>query len=223
MNANRSTGPGVHTADGCAVDLYRLLAPRGEAEIITAAIPPGCAVLELGAGAGRVTHRLIEFGHAVWAVDASAEMLAAITGATTICAEIAGLDLGRRFASVVLGSHLVNTVGTDSREALLQTCARHVEPDGLVLVEAHAISALERFRPGPIGIDENGVACTWLDVRRAGTVISATIEYRHGDDVWTHHFSTRILDRRALSKEFARCGLRLERALSETWYAAALE
>ena len=121
VNENRSTGPGLHTADGCAVDLYRVLAPRGEAEIITAAIPPGCAVLELGAGAGRVTHRLIAFGHAVWAVDASAHMLAAITGATTIRAEIAGLDLGRRFACVVLGSQLVNTVATDIRKAFLQT------------------------------------------------------------------------------------------------------
>ena len=73
---DRGTGPGVITPDGCAVELYRLLPPMGEPEIVHAAIPAGAAILELGAGAGRVTHALVALGHPVVAVDESAEMLA---------------------------------------------------------------------------------------------------------------------------------------------------
>jgi hypothetical protein len=53
------TGPGVITPDGCAVDLYALLPPMGEPRIVHAAIPAGASVLELGAGAGQVTHPLV--------------------------------------------------------------------------------------------------------------------------------------------------------------------
>ncbi|WP_410587592.1 hypothetical protein [Amycolatopsis sp. lyj-23] len=49
------------TADGSPVDVYRLLPPDGEAEIVYAAVPPGASILELGSGAGRVTHPLLEF------------------------------------------------------------------------------------------------------------------------------------------------------------------
>jgi hypothetical protein len=53
------TGPGVITPDGCAVDFYALLPPMGEPGIVHAAIPAGASILELGAGAGRVTHPLL--------------------------------------------------------------------------------------------------------------------------------------------------------------------
>jgi SAM-dependent methyltransferase len=79
--AERGTGPGVITPDGCAVELYRVLPAMGEPEVVHAAIPAGAGILELGAGAGRVTHRLIGLGHPVVAVDESAEMLACIQGA----------------------------------------------------------------------------------------------------------------------------------------------
>jgi len=56
----------------------------GEPEIVHAAVPPGASILELGAGAGRVTHPLVALGHPVVAVDESAEMLARIRGAETV-------------------------------------------------------------------------------------------------------------------------------------------
>ncbi|WP_220182865.1 class I SAM-dependent methyltransferase [Sphaerisporangium album] len=74
------TGPGAITPDGCAVDYYATLKPRGEPERIHAAIPEGASILELGAGAGRITHSLLALGHEVVAVDESAEMLAHIRG-----------------------------------------------------------------------------------------------------------------------------------------------
>ena len=79
--AERGTGPGVITPDGCAVELYRVLPAMGEPEVVHAAIPAGAAILELGAGAGRVTRRLVALGHPVVAVDESAEMLACVRGA----------------------------------------------------------------------------------------------------------------------------------------------
>jgi hypothetical protein len=45
--AGSGAGPGVITPDGCAVDLYALLPPMGEPEIVHAAIPEGASILEL--------------------------------------------------------------------------------------------------------------------------------------------------------------------------------
>jgi ubiquinone/menaquinone biosynthesis C-methylase UbiE len=53
----------------------------GEPEIVHGAIPPGASILELGAGAGRMTRPLVTLGHPVVAVDESGEMLARIRGA----------------------------------------------------------------------------------------------------------------------------------------------
>jgi SAM-dependent methyltransferase len=80
----KGEGSGVIAPDGCAVELYALLPPMGEPEIVHDAIPVGASVLELGAGAGRMTHRLVELGHPVVAVDESPEMLARIRGAAGI-------------------------------------------------------------------------------------------------------------------------------------------
>ena len=79
---------------------------------------------------------LVSLGHQVTAVDNSAEMLANVRGAATVQAEIEALDLGRRFACVLLASQLIN-VGDRQRAAFLATCARHVAPDGVVLIQRY--------------------------------------------------------------------------------------
>lgn len=220
MNRNEATGPGALTPDGCSVELYKLLRPRGEAEIVHRAVAPDGEILELGAGAGRVTHGLIAYGRAVTAVDFSSEMLAQICGATTVHADIVGLDLGRRFAGVVLGSCLVNVVESSLRHEFLRTCARHLAVDGSLFVECHTMSALERAQPGIIGTDENGVRLAWLDVSRSDTRLTGTLEYRHGRNVWTQTFSTHVLHPEELAREFRRCGLRVVRSLNENWIEA---
>lgn len=222
MNRNPATGPGIHTPDGCAVELYKIFAPGGEAELVDGALPAGAEILELGAGAGRVTHRLIALGRRVTAVDVSPEMLAEIRGATVVCADIAGLDLGRRFGGVLLGSCLFNVVEGALRAAFVDACARHVRGDGAVFVECHATTALERARPGPIGVDQSGVAMAWRDVARSGSVLAGTLEYRRGDDVWTQTFSTRVLTPEEIAAELARGGLRLVRTHGANWFEATL-
>ncbi|HZD38445.1 MAG TPA: class I SAM-dependent methyltransferase, partial [Actinomycetes bacterium] len=101
-------GPGAITPDGCAVEFYATLTPGQEPAIVHQAIPQGASILELGAGAGRVTHPLLALGHPVVAVDESPEMLERIRGAETVLARIEDLDLGRRFDAVLFASYLVN-------------------------------------------------------------------------------------------------------------------
>jgi hypothetical protein len=45
--------------DGSPVGLYATLAPLGEPRLIHEAVPAGSRILELGCGAGRITHELI--------------------------------------------------------------------------------------------------------------------------------------------------------------------
>ncbi len=92
------TGPGVITPDGCAVDFYALVPAGPEPGIVAAAAGPAPAlILELGAGAGRITEALAAMGHRAVAVDESADMLARIQTAETIRAPIQDLALGRQF------------------------------------------------------------------------------------------------------------------------------
>jgi SAM-dependent methyltransferase len=126
----RGSGPGVITPDGCAVDFYALLPAMGEPELVHAAIPAGASILELGAGAGRMTHPLVALGHPVVAVDESPEMLAHIHGGETVNARIQALDLGRRFDAVLLASFMVNTADEALRQGFLRACRRHVRNHG---------------------------------------------------------------------------------------------
>ena len=100
------TGPGPQTQDGCSVELYRRLRAGNEPDIIAYVVANHGSILELGAGAGRVTHPLIARGYQLTVVDNSAEMLAHIRRAETVLANIETLDLGHQFDAVLLGSHL---------------------------------------------------------------------------------------------------------------------
>jgi SAM-dependent methyltransferase len=124
-----------YAQDGSPVPLYAALPPLGEPELVHEAIPPGAEILELGAGAGRITHRLLELGHPVVAVDQSREMLAHVVGAESVLGDIETLDLGRRFPVVLLASNFVNDADRERARRFLECCARHVLPDGQVLLE----------------------------------------------------------------------------------------
>lgn len=156
---NPGTGPGAITEDGCSVDIYRRLSANGEPELIHHSIPPGSTILELGAGAGRITHPLLRLGHRVTAVDSSAEMLAEISGAEKVLANVEDLDLARTFDAVVLGSCLINAPDGNERAALLATCRRHVRESGVVLIERHVPRNLRNAKDGLL-TDCNGIRCS---------------------------------------------------------------
>jgi SAM-dependent methyltransferase len=204
--------------DGSPVDLYLRLPPRGEAELVHDAIPAGAEILELGCGVGRVTHELLRLGHPVVAVDEAPEMLQHVSGATTVCARIEELELGRRFPCVLLMSNLVNTDPAE-RAGFLAACARHVARDGLVVIERH--------EPGWDPEDGSGgqvgnLTVSLEDVRRENGTVSATVRYEAADATWRHAFTAYILDDAALNASLADAGLELTAVLDDAgrWVAA---
>jgi SAM-dependent methyltransferase len=235
--AERGTGPGVITPDGCAVELYRVLPAMGEPEVVHAAIPAGAGILELGAGAGRVTRRLVALGHPVVAVDESAEMLEwvrgaeahrdgpgaggtastsgglASVGAETMRAGIQDLDLGRRFEVVLLASFLVNTDDGDLRRRFLEACRRHVGEGGCVLVQRHPPAWFDEAVEGERA--DGGITFRLRDLSRPGPgLLAATVEYQVGERVWTQRFTAQRLDDEALAAALAEAGLAVDAYLT---------
>ena len=129
------TGPGAHTPDGSAVELYEVTPVHGEDQLINAAIDPGGSILELGCGTGRITRPLLALGHQVVAVDESPDMIARVTETETICSTIGDLRLDRRFDVMLMMSYLINVADDAERLRLLRTCAHHVRPGGSVLIQ----------------------------------------------------------------------------------------
>jgi len=199
-------GPGVITPDGCSVDLYALLPPMGEPEIVHAAIPAGASILELGAGAGRLTHPLVALGHRVVAVDESPEMLTHIRGAETVRARIQELDLGRRFDVVLLASHMVNTDDDGLRQGFLRACRRHVDDGGCVVLQRHPPGWFEEAAEGERA--SGGITYRLRDLRRPGPgLLAATVEYQVGERVWSQWFTARRLDDGELAAALGEVGL----------------
>lgn len=213
-----STGRGAFTPDGCAVEVYTLAPPKDIPRIVHDAVPGGAEILELGCGAGRITHPLIELGHPVTAVDESPEMLERVHGAQKVRARIEDLRLDRTFPVVLLGSHLVH-VG----EPVLHTCRAHLAPGGQVLAEWHTPRWFDaahdtEWAGEPLATRVRGVV-------RHGSALSATAEYRiggPGGEVWTHPFTVERLGEDDLFALLGRAGLAWDRWLTEDrrWFAA---
>jgi SAM-dependent methyltransferase len=209
-------------ADGSPVELYARMPTFGEPELVHATIPAGTNILELGAGAGRMTHRLLELGHPMTAVDSSAAMLARIVGADRVHAQIEDLDLGRTFGCVLLASQLVNIDDDVQRAAFLATARRHLDEDGGVLL-------IQRYDPGwaddpsPSESRHDGVIIRVLSPRREGERLMATVEYEVDGRQWRHGpFTSRILSDDELLGRLFVAGLAFDRWLDErrTWLAA---
>ncbi|MFJ1766041.1 class I SAM-dependent methyltransferase [Amycolatopsis sp. NPDC088138] len=208
---------GQVTADGCAVDVYLLLPPAGEPEIVHAAAGPGASVLELGCGAGRVTHPLRALGHEVVAVDDSAAMLAHVR-AETVRARIGDLRLGREFDAVLLGSHLINTAHDRDRQAMLAAARAHLGPDGRLIVEWHPPAWFDSVADGQGGrLGEVDLKLT--GVVREGDLLSATVRYSADGRHWDQEFTCRRID---LDAVLTSADLIFDGWLSadHTWFAA---
>jgi SAM-dependent methyltransferase len=185
----------------------------GEPAVVHAAVPAGARILELGAGAGRVTHRLLELGHPVVAVDESAEMLARVRGAETVRASIQQLHLGRRFEVVLLASFLVNTPDRELRGRFLTACREHVGDDGCVLLQRHEPRWFDEAAEGERTSD--GITFRLRDLARPGPgLLSATAEYQVGERVWTQSFTAERLDDRQLAAALGGAGLAVDAYLT---------
>ncbi|MER7735459.1 class I SAM-dependent methyltransferase [Streptomyces erythrochromogenes] len=215
---HQGTGPGAVTPDGCAVELYARLPVGAEPDIVAGAVSPGAHILELGCGAGRVTHPLLERGFTVTAVDESQEMLDRMRGARAIRSAIEDLDLGESFDVVMLASFLVHAAGVEVRRALLRTCVRHLAADGCVLIQRegedwHTNLPRERVDPG-------GFTVRIVSAEPTGDgANSVHAEYEFPDAVWTQTFVSRPLTDEQFEEALAEVGLKVDRYLTEdkTW------
>ena len=213
---------GHYAPDGSPVELYARLAAGDEPAIVHGAIPAGATVLDLGCGAGRIAHALIALGHPVVAVDNSPEMLEHVRGAEKVLADIRTLELRRRFDCVLLASKLLNCVDAITRDAMLAACARHVSPEGCVVIQ--------RLAPGrALTIEEGawtrGQASFHLtSLIRRGRVFSATMVFELEGKRWRHSFEAEVLDDEETDAALARAKLRREAFLDETraWVKALL-
>nr|WSZ95473.1 class I SAM-dependent methyltransferase [Streptomyces sp. NBC_00857] len=212
---HQGTGPGAITPDGCAVDLYSRLSVGNEPEVIAAAVPAGASLLELGCGAGRVTHPLLERGFAVTAVDESAEMLARIRGARTVRSPIESLDLDETFDVVMLASYLVHVGEHRVRDGMLRTCRKHVADDGCVLIQRegldwHTVVPRERV--------DAAAGCTVRIVSAEPVgdgVDSMVAEYIFPDALWTQTFLSRVLTKEAFEGYLDAAGFAVDAYLTD--------
>ena len=210
---HRGTGPGVITPDGCGVELYTRLAIADEPNIIAGAVPPGARILELGSGAGRMTHPLIERGFELTCVDESAEMLERIHGARTVGSTIENLDLAETFDVVMLASFLVHAADPAERQALLETCRRHVATDGCVLIQREG----EGWHENLPRVRENGdgvVRVVSSEPVREG-VRSVYVEYDHPDGIWSQTFLSRPLSTEEFENALAAADLAVDAYLTD--------
>jgi 2-polyprenyl-3-methyl-5-hydroxy-6-metoxy-1,4-benzoquinol methylase len=213
------TGPGTITPDGCAVDLYAMMPPGSDPDIVHAAITPGAPVLELGCGAGRMTGPLVALGHPVTAVDESAEMLARVQGAERVRSRIQDLRLGREFDAVLLASHFINAPDPE-RRAFLAACRRHVAPSGSVIIQQHQPGWFAAAAPQET--TAGGITFRLRDISRPGPdLLSATVEYQAGERVWTQSFTAAAVAHR-LAEILGEAGLSLAAYLTsdQCWLRA---
>ncbi|GGR07672.1 class I SAM-dependent methyltransferase [Streptomyces netropsis] len=214
------SGPGAITPDGCAVELYLRLPAGDEPDIIERAAPAGAGVLELGCGAGRITHPLVRRGFTVTAVDESPEMLEHVHGARTVCSSIETLELDERFDVVLLASFLVHTAGPGEREGLLRSCRRHVADDGCVLIQREDPTRHENL-PKEREIDGGLIRVVSSDPVHPG-VRSVHVECVFPDGRWTQTFLSCPLTDEAFEHALAQEGLVVDAYLTDdrTWVRA---
>jgi SAM-dependent methyltransferase len=126
------------------------------------------AVLDVGAGTGRVTLDLARRGTPVVALDADARLLAALQERAaglpvrTVTADARAFDLGERFALIIVPMQTVQLLeGPAGRAAFLRCAQRHLRPGGLlVLALADALECFDEERdqpPVPDVADVDGV------------------------------------------------------------------
>lgn len=197
--------------DGSPLAMYLSL-PAGDAPMIVHhAVGEGRSILELGSGPGRLTRVLVALGHSVTAVDDSDEMLAHVTGAERVEADLFDLDLGRAFDVVLAASHLVNIPGDTDRRKLLRVCRRHLRPGGKVVVERHAPNWLLACETATTTIGP--VEMTFVPGRLDGHVRSASMTYTLAGQTWRQDFASEDVDDDKLAAAASDAGLGLDGTL----------
>jgi SAM-dependent methyltransferase len=210
-----------YAPDGSPVKLYLRVSGAAEAALIDAELSPASSVLELGCGAGRITHELTRLGHQVTGVDNSPDMLAHVHDADTVLADIVGLDLGRTFDAVILWSHFVNTPDPVERDGFLATCRRHVARDGVVLVGRHARGWVTTATPKRQ--EHDGIVSDFRVLSRRGDHLRAAIVWEFDGERFEQVFDTVDIDDDAMATLASRHSLVVTKVLEPDGVLVRLE
>ncbi len=120
-------------------------------------------VLEIGAGAGRVTLDLARGGHQVTALDHDEALLAALTARAraeglrveTVVADAREFEFGRRFDLAIVPMQTVQLLGgADGRAAFLRCARRHLAPGALLALAV--ADALEHYDEESLPLPDTG-------------------------------------------------------------------
>lgn len=106
--------------------------PHGEANFVRSLGP--ASVFDAGCGTGRVAIELARHGVETVGVDLDAGFIARAREKEPAlewhCADLAAVDLGRRFDVVVAAGNVMIFLAPESEAAVLTNVARHLNPDG---------------------------------------------------------------------------------------------
>ena len=197
--------------DGSPVAVYRSVPVEPALSILRSALPPGASVLDLGCGPGRFSSPLVAAGHPVVAVDESPAMLAHVSGAETVQADVWRLELGRRFGAVLATAHLFDQPDAERKRSLLAVCRRHLDDAGVVVIERYPPDWEPAEASGTLG----PVSVSLHDVEGDRRRFSAAVTYTVGGRGWTQRFTSSVTPDDELEELARRAGLRVDGRLDE--------
>ena len=205
----------------------RELADRGDGELWAwaASAPPGCRVLEIGAGTGRATASLARTAGRVVAFDLAPEMIAVArrrlrdrSNVSLFVADMREIGLRVLFDLVVaVDDPFVHLTEDGDRDRAFTAATRHLLPGGRFLLDAAWFSPEKRHAAGePGGLVLEHSAGKGLEVRETwrcdpeARLCSTSFEYRlEGQKVERASFSARLWSREELEHRARAAGLQI--------------
>lgn len=215
-------------------DYYREILPFYDAELAdrgdgglwawAASAPPGCRVLELGAGTGRATAALARTAGRIAALELSLEMIAAahrkLAGASNVwlvAADMRQSPFASRFDLVAaIDDPFVHLTADEDRERAFSSAAGHLVPGGRFLLDAAWFSPDQRHAAGdPAGLvkerSKEGLSVreTWRCDPTARQCTASFEYFVQGRRVREASFPARLWSREELENRARAAGLRI--------------